>query len=309
MEIRRLSYFMRVAEDGSLVRAAGILRIAQPALSRQMRLLEEELGVKLFHRTARGMRLTEDGEQLRASIAGPIRELQLALDNIRSARSEGNLVIGLPPGLADLLALPLAMKIDADFPGTMLRIIEGPSGSLVDWLNRGLVDLALLEEISRDNRLEDRLLAEQPLRLIGPPGQSPSSAIPFAEAAQLPLVVPSHHLGIKGAIDDAATRARATLNVRLHADSPRLVRDLVASGKGFGLLPEAYCRKDVADGRLSARAITEPEPVIGIYLSSRRNTRINRGRLGEIEETVAALIRACVAGPDGRQVPTTVRVL
>ena len=56
MDVRRLSYFMRIAEDGSLTRAANMLRIAQPALSRQMRLLEEELGVALFTRMARGMR-------------------------------------------------------------------------------------------------------------------------------------------------------------------------------------------------------------------------------------------------------------
>jgi LysR family transcriptional regulator, nitrogen assimilation regulatory protein len=67
MENRRLSYFVRIAEDGSLTKAAGVLRIAQPALSRQIRLLEEELGVSLFSRTARGMQLTEEGEYLRAS--------------------------------------------------------------------------------------------------------------------------------------------------------------------------------------------------------------------------------------------------
>lgn len=70
MEIKRISYFVRIAEDGSLTKAAGILRFAQPALSRQMRLLEEELGVTLFNRTARGMRLTEESEYLRAAAAG-----------------------------------------------------------------------------------------------------------------------------------------------------------------------------------------------------------------------------------------------
>jgi len=101
METRRLKYFVRIAEDGSLMRAAGVLRIAQPALSRQLRLLEEDLGLTLFRRTPRGMQLTQEGELLRVAVAGPLRELELALQNIRSlsARVEGNIVLGMPSNI------------------------------------------------------------------------------------------------------------------------------------------------------------------------------------------------------------------
>src|ERR1700761_5036470 len=118
MEIRRLSYFVRIAEDGSLTKAAGVLRIAQPALSRQVRLLEEELGVALFSRTARGMRLTEEGEFLRASVAGPLRAMELALQSVRSfsSRIEGNFGIGMPSAIAAVLAKPLVLRMDAGFP-------------------------------------------------------------------------------------------------------------------------------------------------------------------------------------------------
>ena len=86
MGISRLSYFVRIAADGSLSKAAGILRIAQPALSRQMRLLEEELGVALFERTQRGMQLTENGGHLYSSVAGPLQEIDRAHreSNVRS---------------------------------------------------------------------------------------------------------------------------------------------------------------------------------------------------------------------------------
>jgi DNA-binding transcriptional LysR family regulator len=303
MEIRRLNYFVRVAEDGSLTKASGVLRIAQPALSRQMRLLEDELGVKLFSRTARGMQLTEEGEHLRASVAGPLRELELALANVRSlsTRIEGNLVIGMPPGVAAILATPLALHMDAGFPGLSMRIIEGPTGSLVDWLNRGMVDLAFLEESSRDDRLADRPLLEQRLCLIGAAdaGLSPDQAMPFAEVARLPLVIPSHHLGMRGAIEDAATRTRATLNIRFHADSPRLITDLVARGMGYGVLPESYFREELAAGRLTFCAITEPEPAIALYLSARRNSRTGRGRVAEIEDAIMAFARAQIGALSG----------
>ena len=84
MEIRRLTYFTCIAEYGSLTRAAGVLRIAQSALSRQMRLLETEIGVPLFSRTTRGMTLTDEGRYLQSAVAGPLRELAVALQNIRS---------------------------------------------------------------------------------------------------------------------------------------------------------------------------------------------------------------------------------
>src|SRR5215471_7971497 len=127
MDTRRLRYFVRIAEDGSLTRAAGVLRIAQPALSRQIRLLEEELGIALFNRTARGMQLTEEGEHLRACVAGPLRSLELALQNARSFSShiEGNFTLGMTSGIGEILAKPLVLRMSSEFPNIKLRIVEG----------------------------------------------------------------------------------------------------------------------------------------------------------------------------------------
>src|SRR5579862_4581130 len=169
MEIRRLRYFVRVAEDGSLTKAAGVLRVAQPALTRQIRLLERELGVALFNRTARGMQLTEEGEYLRGCVAGPLRTMELALQNVRSLspRIEGNFSIGMPSSLVEILAAPLLLRMNADFPNIKLRIMEGITGSLIDWLHRGMLDFALLEEESRDERLTDRQLCTERLAIVG----------------------------------------------------------------------------------------------------------------------------------------------
>ena len=79
MDTHRLKYFLRIAEEGSVTRAAAVLGVAQPALSRQIRLLEEDLGITLFHRTRRGVHLTEEGERLRSSTAAPLRQLELAV--------------------------------------------------------------------------------------------------------------------------------------------------------------------------------------------------------------------------------------
>ena len=115
MEIRRLRYFICIAELGSLGRAADILRIAQPALTRQVQLLEQELGIMLFTRTRRGMHLTEAGSQLLAEVTGPLRDLEGALQNIRSLNAglSGNVTVGMTPTVTYFLAQPLLERMVA----------------------------------------------------------------------------------------------------------------------------------------------------------------------------------------------------
>jgi DNA-binding transcriptional LysR family regulator len=286
VELRRLSYFARVAEDGSLTRSAGLLRIAQPALSRQMRLLEEELGVQLFVRTARGMRLTEAGEQLRASVAGPLRQVELGLANLRPThrRSLGNLAIGLTPGMAEILGERLGIRLVRDFDDAAIRIVEGPTGALADWLARGVVDLAILEEASRDSRLDDRLLAEDDLWLVGPVGRDPggSAGFTFEHLYGLPLILQSHHLGMRTAIDAAATRVGRLLDVRAYADAPRLARQLVAAGLGHSILPSAYCRPAIARGEVTGRPFSAPALRIGFHLSARQDAQTSSKLLADV---------------------------
>lgn len=296
METRRLGYFVRVAEDGSLTKAASILRIAQPALTRQMRLLEAEVGVPLFRRTARGMALTEDGERLRAAVAGPLRELELALHGFRASASPvvADAVLGLPASLSEVLARPLALAIARDFPEVRLRIIEGPMGSLQEWLNRGIVDFALAEEASHDDRLVEQRIATLPVELVGP-ADSPlphGGAVPFAAAARLPLVLTSHHMGLRGAVNDAAQRSSARLNIRLEADAPRLARELVEAGMGYAMLPARYCGEAVRSGRLQAWPLVDPVPEIAIFLVMRRASQAARKRLAGIERLILVQARA-----------------
>ncbi len=290
METRRLSYFVRIAEDGSLTKASGVLRIAQPALSRQIRLLEEDLGISLFSRTARGMQLTEAGEHLRAAVAGPLRELELALQNIRSFTSsiEGNIAIGLPPSVNEFVARPLALRMDADHPNIKLLLVEGYTGSLMDWLNRGIVDFALLEESSRDERLIDRKLSTEPLLLVGTVDSSLSmnQPIKFKDVAQLPLIIQSHHLGIRSTLNDAVAAVGATLNIRFQADSPRLIKELVLSGKGYAILPMSCFKEEYSQDRLLCCPIIDPNLSLTLFLSSRKNSQTNRLSRHNLEQVV-----------------------
>ena len=118
MDTHRLKYFLRIAEEGSITRAAKVLGIAQPALSRQIRLLEEDLGITLFARTRRGVHLTEEGERLRSSTAAPLRQLKLAVLYAGSplARIERGLLFGMVPTAAGVLAAPLLASLGDGIP-------------------------------------------------------------------------------------------------------------------------------------------------------------------------------------------------
>lgn len=301
MEIRRLQYFVRIAEDGSLTKAAGMLRIAQPALSRQIRLLEEELGVTLFNRSARGMRLTAEGEHLHASAAGPLRELELALQDIRSfsARVEGDFTIGMPTGLSDIVAHRLIVDGAAELPHIRLRIIEGPGGSLIDWMNRGIVDFAFVEHAAHDDRLNSRALLAEPLLLAGAPHKRDwTEPVTFREMAALPLILPTHHLGIRGTLDEAARRARLTLDCRFEVDAARLIRQLAAEGMGYAVLPRSAIRRELASATLACCAIAGAELRQECHLVSRSHSSANARVSGKVEAFLTALFNAAMQAPE-----------
>jgi LysR family transcriptional regulator, nitrogen assimilation regulatory protein len=170
MDLKRLENFLRVAELGSLSRAADRLRIAQPALSRQMRLLESETGTELFSRHRRGMQLTEAGEELRQRLSSPVREIRQIFDDLRGRSSEagGQMALGMPPTVSYVLAGRLARKVAQEAPNISLRIVEGYAGHLMDWLQRNEIDAALLYGPASDFNMNMQELFYEQLMLIGP---------------------------------------------------------------------------------------------------------------------------------------------
>ncbi|HEX7871799.1 MAG TPA: LysR family transcriptional regulator [Sphingobium sp.] len=300
MELKRLRYFLRIASDGSLTKAAGVLGIAQPALSRQMRLLEEELGVPLFTRTARGMRLTDEGEYLRTAAAGPLRELELAFQNIRSFPSpaQAQFSIGIASNLADILAAPLALHLRHHFPSVRFKLVDGMTGSLTDWLKRGIVDFILVEDAVRIEQLRERTLLSLPLVLGGPSDSPlpPGEAVRFADAAQLPLLQSSHHIGIRAVIDDCAAETGAKLNIVFEADSARLIRSLLATRAEYSIMPACYFAPPAAEGAIRTWPITDPVPAITLTLASRTNSQLSARLAQEIESTLAAFVGEFLKG-------------
>jgi DNA-binding transcriptional LysR family regulator len=262
LDFKRLHYFVRIAELGSLSRAAEALRIAQPSLSRQMRLLEEELGLTLFGRHRRGMQLTEQGKELRARITGPLRQIEHALNDMRSLPSErgGAVTLGLPPTTVAALAGPLTRRVAADGSNIALRIVEDHSEHLVDGLQSGELDLAVLHGPAHAYELNSKDLMVEQLMVVGRPGCALAADEPvdFEMLGELSLVLPGRPQGLRAAVEEAAAKNKIRLNVMMQADSLHLVKDLVEQGVGYAILPSSAVMREARAGRLKFAPIRNP---------------------------------------------------
>ena len=294
-DFKRLGYFVQIAELGSLTRTAQRLRIAQPSLSRQMRILEEELGVTLFTRGHRGMQLTETGEVLRNRIAGPLRQIGHALYEVRSLPTEtmGAVSFGMPPTFVSVLAPDVAARVAKESPGVSLHIVEGYSGHLLEWLKRGELDAAILYGPTPAGVNATRLLEDE-LVLVGGASTLPESdTISFRELANIPLVLPSQTHGLRIAVESAAAKSRTQLTIAFQADSFQLMRELVEKGQLCTILPPSAVHRLTASGTLGCVRIVDPTPRRQIYLAMQSGAQSPRAVI-EVErflrEEVARLI-------------------
>ena len=272
MDIRQLRTFSCVAELGSLSKASDTLRVAQPALSRQIKLLEHELRAELFTRNGRGMVLTDAGRLLLARTAGIVRQIDQVRDEIQSAGGppSGRVVLGLVPTVSCVISARLARRTVDRYPGISLCIVESYSGHLMEWLHRGEMDLALIYGPSSDLHLTVQSLGRDPIVAVGPRGGGlvQKKQVDIGWLLKQTLVLPSHSHGLRALIEQAAAKKKLKLNVRLEADSFRVLTSLVEEGLGYSLLPPSSVRNEVADGRLEAAAIAKPAPMRELTLAS-----------------------------------------
>lgn len=297
MELSQLRTLVHVAELGSLSKAADRLRIAQPALSRQVRLLEEELGFALFLRHGRGMVLSEPGETVlrhALRVLGEIDEIR-ATAAAGDAPLTGEVALGLPPTVADIVSVPLAGAIGKAHPHARLRLVSAYTGYLLDWLHRGELDLAILYDPRNARSLRTRPLLRESLFVIGPrdAGFSTARAVPFASLEGRRLLLPSTKHGLRLIIERCAAEAGIALEVGIEADSYTTLKDLVRHGHGWTILPLAPIHAIVGSGELTAAPLIDPVPVRRLILSyptDRPVSRLARFAGQAVEDIVEELV-------------------
>jgi LysR family transcriptional regulator, nitrogen assimilation regulatory protein len=272
MDLRQLRTFSCVAELGSLSKASDTLRVAQPALSRQIKLLEHELRAELFTRNGRGMVLTDAGRLLLARTVGIVRQIDQIRDDIQSSGGppSGRVVLGMVPTVSCVLSPRLARRTVEDFPGISLCIVESYSGHLTEWLHRGEMDLAVIYGPSSDLHLTVQSLGRDYIVAVGPRGSglAQKKQVDMGWLLRQRLVLPSHSHGLRALIEHAAAKKKLKLDVQLEADSFRVLTSLVEEGLGYTLLPPSSVRQEVADGRLETAVISRPAPARELTVAS-----------------------------------------
>src|ERR1700732_1361613 len=179
MELRSLFYFIRIADLGSITRAASHLRVAQPALTRQVQRLEDELGVALFTRVNRGVRLNEAGRKLHESANRILRDVERTGDEIRAhdAHPSGKIILGVTPTMCPVLVPELFARMRRDYPMIELKVMHAGMVRLEEFVIDGRVDIALLSELSRSRLIVSTRLAEEEMVLVTRPGARPPGVV------------------------------------------------------------------------------------------------------------------------------------
>lgn len=280
MDLKHLKAVVTVAEVGSVTRAAELLGLVQPAVTRQIRTLEEELGVALFTRTSRGMEVTEAGAIVVTRARRALNELVWARSEVRPAPRpavvSGVVRVGLLESTTDLLAEPLVSALARDYPGVELRLVTAYSGYLQQWLDDGELDVSLLYNLDNAPSLNAHLLLHENLWAVAPAseGLRPDRPVPFATAVAHPLVMPASGHGLRTLIDKAAERAGLTIRVAAQTNSMSVQKLLVPAGHGWTILPAVGVAGDVADGVLSAAPLCEPALSRAVVVAAPRTSRI-----------------------------------
>lgn len=279
MDVVQLKTLIHVAELGSLSKAADRLHIAQPALSRQIRLLEKELGVYLFERHGRGMVITEMGREVLAHASRIMEEMESIRSSVAGGRSSfrGTVTIGTTPTVAEIVTVPLVRKIRDAHPHLAIRLSSAFSGYLLDWLQRGELDLAISYDPQPLHSLRIVPVMMESLMLVGTgdAGLNPDTPVSFASLAEQQLVLPSSRHGLRAIVDSCARKADIKLKSSIEADSLGAMIDLVRNGFGWTILPLAPIYSQVENGTLSVAPLIDPEPTRKLVLAFPADRRIS----------------------------------
>ena len=260
--LRELRYFLSVADTGNLGRAARDLKVSQPAISLQLRKLEEGLGTQLLLRHARGVTLTPAGTCLRDRLQTVMRLLASPLDEAAPESEPRTISLAVPAEAGAPLVAPLARGFRARWPDVTLDIREGSGADLEAWLLHRHVDLAMLQDTSSLPEIELTPMLTESLGLVTPAhshladGTGPLS---LRELAGEALILPGPQHWMRRRLEHAAHQHGVRLNPVLQVDSTTLTKVMVRGGLGHAILPRSSVQDEIARGALGFRPVGQPQ--------------------------------------------------
>jgi LysR family nitrogen assimilation transcriptional regulator len=267
MELRQLRYFVAIVDHGSLSRAARVLHIAQPALTQQIRQLEEELAAQLLHRSAQGVIATDAGKIF-------YEHAQAILKQVIDARSAVTQSGDKPSGTA-ALALPLLTAIRATYPDITLLLTEELTGNLIVQLRSGRINLAVLFDDGQLGAFACTPMVEEEMMYItradSQYGTGRRKSITLARAIQAPLILPGLQHGVRPRIEDRVRSQGMSLDNVIEINSVTILKSAILADIGATILPVAPLQSEIERGDMLALPISGQAMTRTLSLCASRN--------------------------------------
>jgi LysR family nitrogen assimilation transcriptional regulator len=275
MEYAAWKLFIDAAELGSLSKVASAYGTSQPHISRQISVLEQECGGRLFQRTGRGVVLTELGQRIAPKVRAWIASTDQLANEVRSSAGTpiGKVRIGSLPSTAHPLVSTVYRRLREQYPLIELSVREGQGSQLETWLEDGSVDLAILYRTSATPKSGDTYLIETSTYLVGAAGDSLTSqrTVPFTALHNLPLILFCRPSGWRNYLEDVSAANGISLNVVLEADSLSLQTHIASEGGIYALLGPYAIAEATKKYRIQSSKLVKPVVTRHIALTMSRH--------------------------------------
>lgn len=275
MDAGTVEYFVLVARNGSISRAAAEVGIEPSTLARHIGRFEEDLGLRLFHRSGRGMVLTDAGEMFLKEAKNVVDALAHARRAASDLAADGpsQIVVSAQPTIAQVTFGPLGHAIRTRFPRARIQFMEGLGNQVVSWLQEGKTDVAVMYVPSNPQIVDYDLLVQEPLYAFLPPNfPAQSEPLSVEKFLEFPLILPSTPHGIRGQVEAWAQHFSKRLNIVMEHDGSTFVtRRLVQAGHGCTVGPLAAVQDEVKRGLLQAVRLSGSDTTRNIAVVTARN--------------------------------------
>lgn len=269
LDVRKIRYFVAVYECGSITKAAEREHIVQPALTVHIQQLEDELKVKLFERSVHGATPTPAGRRFYELTLDLLRRLDNVGEQMQRFSGElvGSLTAGIMPSICHGPLAPMLVRYLEEFPNVDVRIVEGLSGTLAQWVLSEEVDFAICNRPAASRGLESRLLLRDPLVLVSGRGKAMTSFTPcrLSELVDLKLVLPSRNHTLRNSLDEHMQRGNFRPAKSLEIDGQSATLQFVAQSDWSTILPSIALVNEFASKRFSFNPIEQPQLTTEIY--------------------------------------------
>lgn len=290
MELRSIKYFVAIAELGNISGAAKKLGIAQPALTRHIKQLEEELNTTLLNRLARGVQLTASGREFLEYADRILAEVAQAKHEItgQGINPAGSLVFGASPTISTILMPRVVADSLHELPDINLKLIEGRSIRLYDSLLTGVLDMAILTNPLPSYKLHLTPLITESLCLIGIVNQLPKGRATDLEVLEkMPLILTP---GMLFLVDRFQARKKLKLNVVAEIESIETIRSLVKAGEGVTIAPSTAFFDELNKNELDALILE----IDGLHRELVLASRTDNAHLPAVRE-ISRIVRSAVS--------------